>query len=216
MEIISELINQYGGVAGIISLIVTAGYAWWKSRKDEKYKLKLDKELESFKTDMSKGLELYKKKLDNKNYINKVKFEKEFELYQCISQKEIGVAFYCGTIDKLTHECQIIINNKDDFINKFVLHIDEANSFLKCYAPFIDKEIFEKYELINSKAIDIYEAFYWLCHMNYNQINDIFSSKEYTVTSAKEEIERKYKEISELFDDVHKCIRERLAELESV
>ena len=163
-----------------------------------------------------KALEDKKAINERKNYINKVKFEKEFELYQSISQKEIGVVKDCGTADKLLQGLKNRSSNADNFIGKLESHIDEANAHLACYAPFIDEKIFKKYEQINSKALDIYVAFGWLYSIKYAQIHSAFISEKYTQELAKEEIKIKQKEILELFDDVHKCIRERLAELESI
>lgn len=157
MEIISELINQYGGVAGIISLIGTAGYAWWKSRKDEKYKLKLDKELESFKSEMSKELELYKKKLDNKNYVSKVKFEAEFKIYRNLSKAFNNminnlVAVYVKDTDLPGSRMDKIDYYEEAFI-EYGKSCRLAGNTLWENAAFISKDLYEKY---NSILVDCY------------------------------------------------------------
>ena len=73
-QIVAAAVVSVGGVAGIIVLAVKFSSNILAERLSQKYELKLNKKLEEHKTS-----------LDKKNYISRAMFDREFEIYQSIS-----------------------------------------------------------------------------------------------------------------------------------
>ena len=57
---------------------------------------------------LEKDTERYKTELDKKVYVSKVKFDKEFEIYQELSEKNISMVYITKIIWKM---CVLIIKN---------------------------------------------------------------------------------------------------------
>lgn len=75
IQIALAVIITSGGILGIILAIIKFSSNIIAERLSKNYELKLNKELEK-----------YKSNLDSKIYITKAKFDKEFELYQQLSR----------------------------------------------------------------------------------------------------------------------------------
>lgn len=75
IQIVIAVIISAGGISGIILAVIKFSSNIIADKLSKKYELKLNKELEKYKTH-----------LDSKIYITKAKFDKEFELYQQLSR----------------------------------------------------------------------------------------------------------------------------------
>ena len=71
IQIAIAIVISAGGISGIILAIIKFSSNIIADRLSKTYELKLNKELEKYKT-----------RLDSKIYITKARFDKEFELYQ--------------------------------------------------------------------------------------------------------------------------------------
>ena len=71
IQIAIAVVITSGGISGIILAVIKFSSNIIADKLSKKYELKLNKELEK-----------YKSNLDSKIYITKAKFDKEFELYQ--------------------------------------------------------------------------------------------------------------------------------------
>lgn len=164
-----------------------------------------------------KALEDKKSLNERKNYVSKVRFDKEFELYQNISNNQMEVVYDCGTAVVIARGgYNKEKEERNNFIDKFLSDLDKADMYLKCNAPFISKNIFEQYREIDRKAREIARL---ISCLNFTmevgtgfKIND----KEYTNSSAKKEIEEIQQQITTLLDKTHQSIREHLESLEKI
>lgn len=77
-EIVATVITSVGGIGAIIVFVVKLCSNIIADRLEKKYELKMNKELESYKTALSK-----------KSYISKTRFDTEFSIY-----RELSVAFF--------------------------------------------------------------------------------------------------------------------------
>lgn len=75
-QTVLAIIGSIGGAAVIIGAVIKFASDKIAERLSAKYQLKLNKELEG-----------YKSKLDNGNYISRAMFEKEFSIYQDLIEK---------------------------------------------------------------------------------------------------------------------------------
>lgn len=105
-----------------------------------------------YKSSLDKILEKEKANNDRKNYVSKVRFDKEFEIYQEMSDKALEEMFIVTELSSILKESEA---NSDDYYQKYqqaVLINNEANSFCRKNAPFMTKEIYESYDEFNQKC----------------------------------------------------------------
>lgn len=193
-----------GGIGGIIIASVKFCSEFIANRLSAKYEMKLQEELERSKT-----------LNDRKNYISKVRFDKEFEIYQSLSEKQITLVYDIGESVMVARGMY-----KEDatearkFIDRFTEDINGADISLKKYGCFISKEIFEQYRNLDEMGKDIYKLSLFL----FEHSNDaaIFNckGKRYDADSAKQEIERLQKIVSDLSDKIIEQIRTYLHSLD--
>ena len=70
-EIVLGILASVGGISGIIIIAVKFSSNIIAKRLEEKYSLKLSKELELFKSN-----------IENKKYISRTKFDTEFQIFK--------------------------------------------------------------------------------------------------------------------------------------
>lgn len=137
-------VMQIIGISGGTSLIIVilAGKLWeiWFNRIKEGQKAEFETQIQNLKFE--------KEKL---NYISKAQFDAEFKMYQelseaCFEMVLSSTALFPNYIDYLpeSEEEQKEIFNKryKDAVDKLVLY----QNLLFKYAPFISKELYEKFE----------------------------------------------------------------------
>ena len=169
--------------------------------------------IKKFQLSLDKSLEDKKSLNDRKNYISKARFDKEFELYQILSEKQISLVYDCGEVVILTRgKYQNISDCEKDF-EKFFDDYNKADICLKRYAPFISQEIFEKYKKLDKLSIDLLKLSY-VRFDSRNFTSFIFHNIQYTMESSKEKIETMQKEISALSDKTIEFVREYLNSLD--
>ena len=138
IQIAIAIVISAGGISGIILAIIKFSSNIIADRLSKTYELKLNKELEKYKT-----------RLDSKIYITKARFDKEFELYQQLSR-----SFFC-MIEKFHALYPIVGKSYED--NSLQIHTNRLNfneaqvatvkaqEAIYSYAAFITKEFYEKY-----------------------------------------------------------------------
>lgn len=87
-------------------------------------------------------------KNERESYVNKRRFDKEFEIYQELSDKNLTAVYDAGLTVPIVRG--MYSNTPDKIINhieKIGESMDEAEFLNKRYAPFIDKKLFSDYEV---------------------------------------------------------------------
>lgn len=203
-DVVLTVIASAGGIGFIILSAVKLSANIIADRLEKKYTLKLDKEIEK-----------YKSNLESKVYISRAKFDKEFMLYQDLSEKQITLVYDIGESVMVARGMYKKDADKaKKFIEQFTEDINEADMSLKKCGCFISKEIFEQYRNLDEMGKDIYKLSLFL----FEHSNDaaIFNckGKRYDADSAKQEIERLQKIVSDLSDKIIEQIRTYLHSLD--
>lgn len=84
-KIVVTVITSVGGIGAIITFIVKMCSNIIANKLSKKYELKLNKELEK-----------YKAGVENKTYISKARFDREFSMYQDLCEKNITMVYDMG------------------------------------------------------------------------------------------------------------------------
>lgn len=190
LQIGIAVVISAGSISGIILAVIKFSSNIIADKLSKKYELKLNKELEK-----------YKSNLDSKIYITKAKFDKEFELYQQLSRN----FFYM--IEKLHTLYPIVgIQSKEE---DFPLISDNMN-YKEAQVAAIKAQ-----ETINSYAAFISKEFY----ENYNNILEecrgliyIYSTEKKSDTESFAMMEK----IKKMFEQLNDELREYLSKLEVI
>lgn len=144
--------------------------------------------------------------LDNKNYISKAKFDKEFEIYQSICAETIEAVFESANIVILLRANAPL----EDFSKQKMVVAEKyniANKSLVKYAPFMDSQIYTGYR-------DIFKLFRQLLNLCqcYSETREngctefSFNNQEgiqhFTLAGSKEKIIELRKQISDKSDSI--------------
>lgn len=206
-KIILAALASVGGVGGLIILVIKFSSNLIAERLSQKYQLSLQKELEK-----------YKAGVENKTYISKARFDREFSMYQDLCEKNITMVYDMGAAVMITRGAKYPgVSSTQEFIHLAAQHIDNADMLNKRYAPFIAKEIFESYNELGKQAfsiislLDLWDRFQTENHTTLN-----YNGTDYEKDKAKDEIEAKQKIISKLSDDILDKLRDYLSSLDTL
>ena len=201
------VVASFGGIAGIIAVAIKFCVNQITERLNANFEASLDKELERYKSSLSKS-----------EHVRKERFDREFTMYQELSEKHMTMVYDMGAAVMITRGAKYPGYEKtSDFVHLALKHLDEAEMMNKRYAPFISKEIFENYKELGKQAysiislLDLYDMFD-------NQVDPIikYNHQSYTKAQAKQEIEDRQKTLSKLSDDILDKLREYLSGLGAV
>ena len=150
-----ELLNTTIGSFGGISLFVILKFVW--ERLDSYIKAQ-----QNLKREMKK--EAFQSELRKKEYISKVRFDKEFDIYQELSVKNLTMVYVMGEIARAAKS---IFYNSSDFSdeeieeikNRACNNLNDADFSNKKFAPFIDKDIYEQYHRLTKLGNKLFRLF---------------------------------------------------------
>lgn len=199
-EWIIDILKQAAGVLLAVSPLLNSSIRDFVAKKIQ---LSFDKALEN-----NKALN------ERKNYISKAKFDKEFEIYQVLSEKQISLVYDCGESVILMRGKYEDTDECERFFEQFNIHLNDADVYLKRYAPFISQQIFEKYRTLDRKATKLLKLSIVRFQCREMKGNFKINDEEYSLESSKKYIETMQKEISNLSDDIIEYIRRYLNSLD--
>ena len=200
--LVYDILKEAGGILLALSPLLSSHVRYFVAKKIQ---LSFDKALEDKKSIN-----------ERKNYISKVRFDREFELYQKISEKQMQVYFDCAAAVVIARVGVEDEAQQDNFFEKFSMDLGAANTCLQGYAPFISKEVYEKYECADKIAREILMLLKCLIQFRDTCTGFIIGDKEYTNNSAIEEIEKLNEEIVSLSKETSEYLRNYLDTLDLI
>ena len=148
-------------------------------------------------------------------HISKQRFNKEFEIYQELSEKNLTAVYDAGEVVPIVRG---LYDDEPEMIKKHLEKLcesmNDAEFSNKKYAPFINKEIFKNYKNLENLIKDIFMMFKFWVYDNGCKFN--YKGQSYTKKECKQYIENKQKEISVLSDKILDDVREYLQHLDIV
>ncbi|GAA6493668.1 hypothetical protein K280104A7_32320 [Candidatus Bariatricus faecipullorum] len=200
-EIVLYILGSVGGIGIVFTAVIKFSSNFIAKRLEERYSLKLNKELEK-----------YKSIVENKNYISKTKFDTEFEIYRSLSKtffemvKHISVMIPAGfsyqPADEKTRK------ERDNEIYKLASKACvEAQDTLNSSAPFISEELFNEYDNILKLCklqLDAFERRWNVFYLAPQEEKESFTMEEYQRT----------REIEKAFNKLNNMVREYLSKLD--
>ena len=141
LQIAIAVVISAGGISGILLAVIKFSSNIIADKLSKKYELKLNKELEKYKTH-----------LDSKIYITKAKFDKEFELYQQLSRnffymiEKIHALYPIVGIQSEDNDLQLNTNSMN--YKEAQVATIKAQETINSYAAFITKDFYEMYNKI--------------------------------------------------------------------
>lgn len=200
-QIAAAAIVSAGGIGGIIISVVSFSANKIADRMDKKFQASLDKQLEKYKSDLSK-----------KEYVSKTKFDTEFSLYRELSLDfadmvtSINILIPQG-LTKVPANREARLEYEKKCYESARPAVAKAQSTLNSNIPFISEEIFNGYEELLRLAIlqlDEYEKRFNVLDLRPQQEKESFSSDAYKRTGA----------INEKWKKLNNTIREYISNLD--
>lgn len=159
-------------------------------RLEEMYSLKLNKELEK-----------YKSNLDNKIYISKTKFDTEFSIYRELSKTFFNLVLNIGTmipsgITFVPADEETRKKYDDECYSNARKIVIEAQDALFSNTPFIPDKLFVDYEEILKlcrRQLSAYEKRWNLLYVASKEVKESFSDEDYSRT---DDIQKKLNELN--------------------
>lgn len=201
IEFATDIIKQTAGNLLALSLLLIP---YVRDVVAKKIQLSFDKALEDKKSSN-----------ERKNYISNVRFDKEFEIYQIISEQQISLVYDVGEAVKVARG--MYDNEKEEykkFIEKFCSDVNQADIGLKRYASFISKDIYRKYKKLDKMCSGIFKLSLFIYQVNDEITTFRYDNIVYNKNTAKQFIEETQKEISDLSDEIIDFVREYLSSLD--
>ena len=164
---------------------------------------------------VSFSIERVKTKNERGTHISKTRFDKEFEIYQELSEKNLTAVYDAGTTAQIVSGKYVYKpEDKTAHLEKFCKSMNDADFSNKRYAPFINKEIFQKYKDLESIIKEIYKLYHvWISEGfdEFKYYGEIFDKEK-----AASVISEKQIEASNLSDDILDTVRNYLMELDAI
>ncbi len=218
-EISKAIILSCGGAGVIIIGISSLLAKMFQNQLEIKYKQLLDKEMEAYRQDLGKEMEVFKQNLqremechksdlENKRYITKAQFDKEYEIYGQLSKafgtarSHLAAISYRSFIDDYASDDQRMryISHVHDML---VVDVKETQDLLYENAPFLPKDIFERYDKVYELILDQYLAF----EKKYELLS---AGKEHFDSLWDQEFENSYQTIYIHMKNLNNTLREYL------
>lgn len=142
LKIFVTVVSSVGGIGAVIVFIVKMCSNIIADKLSKKYELKLNKELEK-----------YKSKLENKNYISKTRFDTEFSIYRTLSVaffdmvKNISVMIPEG-YTQVPADPKVKKEYDKEVYNLALTAVVKAQDTLNGNAPFISEDMYNEYSAI--------------------------------------------------------------------
>lgn len=202
-EIVLYLLGSVGGIGVVFTAVIKFSSDIIAKRLEERYSLKLNKELEK-----------YKSIIENKNYISKTKFDTEFKIYRSLSKtffemvKNVSIMVPVGFSNQP-------VDRKDKEVWERKIHklskqaCVEAQDTLNSNAPFIPEKIFNEYDNILQLCelqLDAFERRWDVFNPAPKEKKERFTAEEYKRT----------RKISESLNKLNNIVREYLSKLDVI
>lgn len=158
-------------------------------------------------------LEHQKSKNERKAHIATARFNREFDMYQSLCEKHLTMVYDVGTAVMIARGSGLPegVQSNYEFVHLAAGHIDEAELENKRDAPFISKEIFEDYKVLGVKTYQAISVFDLWCKFDDTKcLTLLYNDQQYTKMRAKEELEKRQKEVSNCSDLILDKIRKHL------
>lgn len=200
-NIIFGVISGIGGIGAVFVAVVKFASSIIAKELEERYSLKMNKELEK-----------YKFNLESKTYISKTKFETEFAIYRSLSKaffemvKDVSIMIPVGLVSYPANE-EAKKEYEDSLYRVAVKSCIEAQDTLNGNAPFIPEDIFNEYNEIVELCrmqLNAFERRWNISYRGSQKDKEVFTSEEYKRTSK----------IGDKFKDLNNDIREYLSNLD--
>ena len=167
LNIISLIIVSVGGTGVIILGISSFIGKILANRIEEKYKSKLEKDIEKYKSEINAKLNKLDKIEEKALYISKVNYDNEYKIYMEIWPKLINCAnntfrLYPRGIENVPADKEDLEKYKEKKYSDFVNSYNEFISCIDRYAPFYQEEFYNDLNQIKEHCFyigDLYSMY---------------------------------------------------------
>lgn len=200
-KIILTALASVGGVAGLMVLAIKFASNIIAERLSQNYELKLQKELEAFKSTLTK-----------KEYVSKARFDAEFSIYRELSRAFFNMARDINSLvpagySEMPADEETYKKYQEECWHASSQSLQTAQETLVQNAPFISEELYNGFlELVTLSRLQIsaYTKRFNVLYLAPREEKENYTAEDY----------KRARELSQKFDALNKKIRNYLASLD--
>lgn len=160
------------------------------------------------------SIERLRVKLEKKTHVSKTRFDKEFEIYQELSEKGLSLVYSVGEIVLSVNGFENTPKKLEENKNNTCNYLNEMEFSCKKYAPFISKDVYEKYKKLVELTTQIFRLYVYWTDNDDNLRIKIHGVQYNGKEEMKDSIISLQKELSSISDEILDYVREYLNSLE--
>ena len=157
LDVISIIIVSIGGTGAIILGISNWIGKIWLNKFAEKHRVKYEKELEVYRTELNARLTKLDKIEEKALYISKVNYDNEYKIYmeiwpkliKCISDTN---ALYPRGLVNVPIDKDEFQKYQEDLYKTFMESYNDYSTCIEKYAPFYKKKFYDKFVFIKNEC----------------------------------------------------------------
>lgn len=218
LNVISLIIVSVGGTGVVILGISSFIGKIWINKFADKYRVKYEKELEGYKSEINSRLNKLDKIEEKALYISKVNYDNEYKIYMEIWSKLIECInstlwLYPRGIENVPVDEKKLEMYKEDKYNDFREKYMEYNQCIEKYAPFYQKEFYNILKEIKEICFHIGDQYkMYEFDVKYNESFVACRDLKMSIEERKE-LDEKQKKLTELRETLLEKIRDYLDKL---
>ena len=218
LNVISLIIVSVGGTGVVILGISSFIGKIWINKFADKYRVKYEKELEGYKSEINSRLNKLDKIEEKALYISKVNYDNEYKIYMEIWPKLIECInstlwLYPRGIENVPVDEKKLEMYKEDKYNDFREKYMEYNQCIEKYAPFYQKEFYNILNEIKEICFHIGDQYkMYEFDVKYNESFVACRDLKMSIEERKE-LDEKQKKLTELRETLLEKIRDYLDKL---
>lgn len=160
IKVALAIIASLGSSAAIIMGVSSYLGKIWADRFLQKKSQEFEKDIEHYKNQLSMEVEKYRIKAEQLTYISKIQFETEYQIYRKIFESLFDFTAASSNLFpyRINHIPLDVQERKEEYIKRYQFYMESFNSYslaVETNAPFIPKEIYDKFIKIRNSAHEI-------------------------------------------------------------
>lgn len=218
INLISVIIVSAGGTGAIILGLSNWIGQIWLNKFAEKHRVKYEKELEVYRTELNARLNKFDKIEEKALYISKINYDNEYKIYMEIWPKLIKCVsdtnfLYPRGLENVPKDKAEFEKYKEEKYKKFTESYNDYSSCIEKYAPFYKKKFYDKFIKIRNECYFIGDQFF-MYEFEVKYSESFISERDLKITvKERKEIYEKEKDIDSIKKELLSDIREYLESL---
>ncbi|MDE6442031.1 MAG: hypothetical protein K2L12_04690 [Clostridia bacterium] len=206
LEIVATAIASVGGAGAIIWALSSFFGKMWANKILEKQKTEYQKDIEEYKSALSRELEIVKATNERLTYISKVQYDMEISAIKDLTRESHSLLLTCNTVvpvvKNLLKDSEEIILRHNNYYDLYVKSINRFMDAVGNSLAFLEDEVMEPYK-----------KFIGECRAQFDYYNEIFDPEIGFPAKSINKLYKSGETIEQIFDSAIETTKKYLKSL---